>query len=287
MQVPARFRHRVRRDQHDPADRLCRGFCTSLAFSCLSSSSPSEEPAGAGSLGVVAVHVQARTRGPLRLTGRRAPRAIGRRPRSGHCPWPAQERCRRRRCKAGCPSKVAWTEPSGALDGAERAGDPGCGHRSRTGGQFWAHVPLHFDVVDRVGGERVEGETLTAGQHRHAGDRRGLHGCSPRPQPDCCCCCCRRMRGRLRPSYTRPGPPRPRQRPGEPGASGGGLGRCRSARALTAVAVESFSCCHDFLSLCRVSVPGWPSGVVEMVAWSGRSAVVGSICASATLSAWR
>ena len=47
---------------------------------------------------------------------------------------------------SGCPSKVAWTEPSDRLI-VPKVPVTGCGHRSLQRRQPSAHVPLHLDVV--------------------------------------------------------------------------------------------------------------------------------------------
>ena len=52
---------------------------------------------------------------------------------------------------SGCPSKVAWTEPSERLIGPNVPVTPAAVTGPVTGGQFWAHVPSHFDVVDVSG----------------------------------------------------------------------------------------------------------------------------------------
>src|SRR5580704_6787568 len=48
---------------------------------------------------------------------------------------------------SGCPSKVAWTEPSARLIAPNVPVTPAAVTGPVTGGQFCAHVPLHFDVV--------------------------------------------------------------------------------------------------------------------------------------------
>src|ERR1700721_112850 len=53
--------------------------------------------------------------------------------------------------KRGCPSKGAWTEPSERLIVPNVPPTPAAVTGPVTGGQFCAHVPLHFDVV-RVSG---------------------------------------------------------------------------------------------------------------------------------------
>jgi len=52
---------------------------------------------------------------------------------------------------SGCPSKVAWTEPSARLIVLNVPVTPAAVTCPVTGGQFCAHVPLHFDVVDVSG----------------------------------------------------------------------------------------------------------------------------------------
>src|SRR5215470_7250076 len=52
---------------------------------------------------------------------------------------------------SGCPSKVAWTEPSERLIVPNVPLTPGALAAPFTGGQFCAHVPLHFDIVDVSG----------------------------------------------------------------------------------------------------------------------------------------
>src|SRR6202046_5340916 len=52
---------------------------------------------------------------------------------------------------SGCPSKVAWTEPSERLIVPNVPVTPAAVTGPVTGGQFCAHVPLHLDVVDVSG----------------------------------------------------------------------------------------------------------------------------------------
>src|ERR1700744_4995674 len=52
---------------------------------------------------------------------------------------------------SGCPSKVAWTEPSERLIVPNVPVTPAAVTGPVTGGQFCAHAPLHFDVVDVSG----------------------------------------------------------------------------------------------------------------------------------------
>src|SRR5580704_6251481 len=52
---------------------------------------------------------------------------------------------------SGCPSKVAWTEPSARLIVPNVPVTPAAVTGPVTGGQFCAHVPLHFDAVDVSG----------------------------------------------------------------------------------------------------------------------------------------
>ena len=52
---------------------------------------------------------------------------------------------------SGCPSKVAWTEPSERVIVPNVPVTPAAVTGPVTGGQFCAHVPLHFDVVDVSG----------------------------------------------------------------------------------------------------------------------------------------
>jgi len=82
----------------------------------------------------------------------------GLRLRSGRCPWPARGRLSPTKVYSGCPSKVAWAEPSERLIVPNRALDP----RMRvagpsTGGQFCAARPVASrNLAGRVqGGERV------------------------------------------------------------------------------------------------------------------------------------
>src|SRR4029077_199332 len=47
----------------------------------------------------------------------------------------------------GCPSKVAWTEPSARLMVPNVPVTPAAVAGPLTGGQFCAHAPLQFDLV--------------------------------------------------------------------------------------------------------------------------------------------
>ena len=64
----------------------------------------------------------------------------------------------------------------GSLDGAERARDPGCGSRSLDRRPVLRARPVAVGLGRRVRGERVERETLAAGQYCRAADRGGFQG---------------------------------------------------------------------------------------------------------------
>src|SRR5690348_10584509 len=64
--------------------------------------------------------------------------------------------------------------PVGALDGAEGALDPGCGGRPLHRRPELRARPVAVGLGGRVGGERVQREPLSVGQHRRAADRGGL-----------------------------------------------------------------------------------------------------------------
>ena len=61
---------------------------------------------------------------------------------------------------SGCPSKVAWTEPSDRLMVPNVPVTPAAVAGPVTGGQFCAHVPLQLDLVGVSGANEYSGKPL-------------------------------------------------------------------------------------------------------------------------------